>query len=115
MKVLVAGPIRGRVLVSRMPINFLGMVNKRTGIIEDSAHDLNGMPLAGRVLVFPHGAGSSVGAYTIYSIKAHGAAPAAMICEKPDLTVASGCALADIPMAVADHAELGRLRDGQTI
>ena len=48
--------------------------------------------------MFPSGVGSSVGAYTIYSIKSNNSAPLAMICQKADLTVATGCALANIPL-----------------
>lgn len=115
MKVLVRGRARGPALISRKPINFLGMVDKETGVVGDPSHDLHGKSLAGSVLVFPHGAGSSVGAYTIYSIKANGSAPSAMICERADLTVATGCATADIPLVVAPPGELARLGDGQMI
>ena len=115
MKALVGGHARGRVLLSEQPINFLGMVDKRTGVIRDESHDMHGERMAGRVLVFPHGIGSSVGAYTIHSIWAHGAAPAAMICRRADLTVATGCAAAGIPMAVADEAELAGLRNGAVV
>ena len=67
------------------------------------------------ILVFPHGIGSSVGAYTIYSLKSHKSAPLAMICQKADLTVASGCALANIPMIVVSNEEFNSLGDGNQI
>jgi hypothetical protein len=94
------------------PINFLGMIDKKTGMVGDESHDLNGRRLAGSILVFPHGSGSSVGAYTIHSLHSQGVAPAAMICERADLTVATGCAVAGIPMAVATESEMGMLRAG---
>ena len=112
MKVLVAGRARGVVARSLQPINFLGMIDKGTGVVHDSSHDLYGRSVAGTILVFPHGAGSSVGAYTIQSLYAQGVAPAAMICARADLTVATGCAVADIPMAVAAESELESLLDG---
>ena len=115
VKVLVRGRARGPTLISRKPINFLGMVDKETGVIGDPSHDLHGKSLAGSVLVFPYGTGSSVGAYTIYSIKVHGSAPSAMICERADLTVATGCAIADIPLLVAPPGETARLDNGQLI
>lgn len=113
MKVLVAGRARGVVIRSMHPINFLGMIDKRTGVVRDSSHDLHGRSVAGAVLVFPYGAGSSVGAYTIQSLYAQGVAPAAMICVRADLTVATGCAVANIPMAVAAESEIESLRDGE--
>jgi len=67
------------------------------------------------ILVFPHGIGSSVGAYTIYSLKSNGTAPAAMICTKADLPVASGCALANIPLVIASQEQYDSLQDGQEI
>ena len=112
MKVLVRGRARGSVVRTANPINFLGMIDKRTGTVGDPSHDLHGRTLSGSILVFPHGIGSSVGAYTIYSTKSYGVAPAAMICEKADLTVATGCAIANIPLVVASDQETSRLQDG---
>jgi predicted aconitase with swiveling domain len=67
------------------------------------------------ILVFPHGIGSSVGAYTIYSLKSNNSAPAAMVCTKADLSVVSGCALADIPLLIVTQDKYDSLKDGQEI
>ncbi|NDB88944.1 MAG: DUF126 domain-containing protein [Thaumarchaeota archaeon] len=115
MKVIVAGKARGKILKTNMPINFLGTVDKKSGIIHDSKHDLHDISMKDSILVFPNGIGSSVGAYTIYSIKSHNSAPAAMICKKVDLTVASGCALANIPLVVATEQEYEKLQSGQDL
>ena len=115
MRRMVGGRARGTVLRSFRPINFLGMIDKRTGVVGDASHDLHGRRLAGAILVFPHGSGSSVGAYTIHSLQSQGVAPAAMICERADLTVATGCAVANIPMAVATESEMDVLREGAKV
>ena len=115
MKVIVAGKAQGKVLKTNTPINFLGTVDKKTGIIRDSKHDLFNMPMKDTILVFPNGVGSSVGAYTIYSIKSNNSAPAAMICKKVDLTVASGCALANIPLVIATEQEYQKLQNGASL
>jgi len=115
MKVLVSGKVQGIVLKSEKPINFLGTVDKKTGIISDENHDLYEKSLKDSILVFPSGVGSSVGAYTIYSIKSNGTAPLAMICTKADLTVATGCALANIPVVIVDEKEFSSLSSGQKI
>ncbi|MBM3904749.1 MAG: DUF126 domain-containing protein [Thaumarchaeota archaeon] len=115
MKVIVAGKAQGKILKTNIPINFLGTVDKKTGIIHDSKHDLFNMPMKDSILVFPNGVGSSVGAYTIYSIKSNHSAPAAMICKKVDLTVASGCALANIPLVIATEQEYEKLQNGSSI
>lgn len=115
MKVLVAGKVEGTVLKSENPINFLGTVDKKTGIISDNNHDLFGKSIKDAILVFPSGVGSSVGAYTIYSIKSNKSAPLAMICKKADLTVATGCALANIPLITISDKEFDSIKDGMRI
>ena len=112
MKVLVRGRAHGVVLKSENPINFLGTVEKLTGVVSDDSHDLSGKSISGTILVFPGGVGSSVGAYTIYSIKSNNAAPLAMICKKADLTVVTGCALANIPLLTVSGEQFDSIRDG---
>lgn len=114
-KILVSGKVQGTVLKSNDPINFLGTVDKKTGIISDKNHDLFEKSLKDSILVFPSGVGSSVGAYTIYSIKSNNVAPRAMICQKADLTVATGCALANIPLITITDEEFLSIEDGMKI
>ena len=114
-KVIVQGNAQGKVLKSTNPINFLGAVDKKTGIIRDKKYDIFKKSMKDTVLVFPHGIGSSVGAYTIYSLKSNQSAPIAMICTKADLTVASGCALANIPMIIVSNEEFDSIQDGNQI
>jgi len=115
MKVLVSGKVDGIVLKSENPINLLGTVDKKTGIISDKNHDLYQKSMKDTILVFPSGVGSSVGAYTIYSIKSNDTAPLAMICTKADLTVATGCALANIPVIIISRAEFSSFQSVQKI
>ena len=115
LKVIVKGKVQGIALVAKNPMNFLGAVDKKTGKVRDEKHDLFGKSLAEKILVFPYGVGSSVGAYTIYSIKSNKCAPQAMICLKADLTTASGCALANIPLVVASKDEYDSIKDGTKI
>ncbi len=114
-KVLVSGKVEGIVLKSEDPINFLGTVNKKTGIIGDKNHDLFEKPVKDTILLFPSGIGSSVGAYTIYSIKSNNVAPLAMICQKADLTVATGCALANIPLIIISEEEFASIKNGMKL
>ena len=115
LKTIVQGTAKGIILKSNNPINVLGAVDKKTGVIRDQTHDLFQKSIRDVILVFPHGIGSSVGAYTIYSLKANNSAPRAMICQKADLTVASGCALANIPLVVVTKEEYDSLVDGNEI
>jgi len=115
MKILVQGKIKGEVLKTENPINFLGTVEKKSGVISDKNHDLFNKSIKDSILVFPSGVGSSVGAYTIYSIKSNNSAPLAMICLKADLTVATGCALANIPLLIISKNEYDSLKTGVRI
>ena len=114
-KIIVQGKAKGTVLKTTSPINFLGAVDKETGVIRDEKYDIFQKSIKDTVLVFPHGIGSSVGAYTIYSLKSNQSAPIAMICQKADLTVASGCALANIPMIVVSNDEFDSIQNGNEI
>ena len=114
-KILVPGKVQGIVLKSEKPINFLGTVDKKTGVINDKTHDLFEKSIKDTIFVFPSGVGSSVGAYTIYSIKSNNTAPLAMICQKADLTVVTGCALANIPLIIISNEEFSCIKNGMKI
>lgn len=114
-KIIVRGKAQGQVLYSKNPINFLGAVDKISGEIRDEKHDLFRKSIKDCILIFPHGIGSSVGAYTIYSLKKSNSSPKAMICQKADLTVATGCALANIPLVIISEKDLQHLTDKKEI
>ena len=114
-KIIVQGKAQGTVLKTTNPINFLGAVDKQTGVIRDKKYDIFEKSIKNTILVFPHGVGSSVGAFTIFSLKSHQSAPLAMICKKADLTVASGCALANIPMIIVSNEEFDSIEDGKQV
>jgi len=113
LKTIVKGKAKGTIMKSNNPINFLGAVDKKTGLIRDQSHDLFQKSVKDTILVFPHGIGSSVGAYTIYSLKSNNSAPLAMVCQKADLTTASGCALANIPLVIISKEEFDSLENGK--
>ncbi len=111
-KKIVGGVAKGESLYSTQPINFLGMVNIKTGEIKDQAHGLNNKTIKNKILIFPNAIGSSVGAYTIFSLKNNDAAPNGIICtNNADITTASGCAISNIPLAVIDKKDLKKLLD----
>ena len=115
VKLIGRGRARGQVLFAQNPINFLGGVEKKTGRVRDEKHDLFGKFIADKILVIPNGVGSSVGAYTIYSLKYNKSAPLAMVCLHADITTASGCAISNIPLVVAEKKDYESLRDSQEV
>lgn len=115
VKVIVKGKATGSLLVAKNPINFLGGIDKKTGLVHDKKHDLFGKSIGEKILAFPFGVGSSVGAYTLYSLKYNNCAPLAIICLKADLTTASGCAISNIPLVVANKNDFDLLQENKQI
>lgn len=107
------GEATGNALVSQMGISFYGGVDPDTGVILEKGHDLEGQSIAGKVLVFPSGKGSTVGSYTLYRLKANGMAPAAVINAETETITAVGCIISEIPCV--DRIEIGRLKSGMRL
>ncbi len=93
-----AGQARGEALVSPEPIGFLGGVDPETGLVVEQGHPLQGQCVAGRVLVFPTGKGSTVGSYVLYQLAEAGLAPAAILNAESEPIVAVGAIISGIPM-----------------
>ncbi|MEM3953084.1 MAG: DUF126 domain-containing protein, partial [Nitrososphaerota archaeon] len=65
-RVIKKGKVRGEALRSTQPISFLGGVDPETGIVIEKGHELEGRSIAGKILVFPRGKGSTVSSYILY-------------------------------------------------
>jgi predicted aconitase with swiveling domain len=91
------GQAEGEALVTSMGISFFGGVDPETGIVVERGHELEGQSIAGKVLVFPTGKGSTVGSYTLYRLKHNGLAPAAIVNAECETITAVGCIIAEIP------------------
>ena len=112
-RVIKAGRAEGAALVSRAPIGFLGGVDPDTGVVLESGHPLQGRSVAGKVLVFPTGKGSTVGSYTILRLGRGGHGPLAIINAESEAIVAVGAIIADIPMV--DQIDIGLIHDGDWV
>jgi hypothetical protein len=112
-RVIRAGRAAGQALVSPAPVGFLGGVDPDSGVVVEPNHPLNGQSVAGRVLVFPTGKGSTVGSYTILRLARNGVAPVAMINAESEAIVAVGAIIADIPMV--DQVAIALIRDGDWV
>lgn len=107
------GRAQGLALVSPAPIGFLGGVDAETGVVIEVGHPLEGECIAGRVLVFPTGKGSTVGSYTLYRLAKRGKAPAAIINARSEAIVAVGAIMAGIPMV--DQVDIAQIRTGNMV
>lgn len=92
------GIASGKALLSNDDICFY-MIDPKTGIVIEKGHDLEGKSVAGFVLVFPSGKGSSVvQADGLYQLQLHGNAPKAMIIRHADTVLVASAIIIGIPL-----------------
>jgi len=112
-RIIKAGTARGIALVSPDPIGFLGGVDPETGVVVEPGHPLQGQSVAGRVLVFPTGKGSTVGSYTMYRMAKAGTGPAAIVNVESEAIVAVGAIIGEIPMV--DQIDISLIQTGDHV
>ena len=110
------GVAKGRVLFSKDAISFLGGVDPKTGMVVEKGHALEGKCIAGTVLLFPRGKGSTVGSYVMLQLKKNGVAPAAIINLEAEPIIAVGAIISGIPMVdKLERDPYSLLKDGMEI
>ena len=87
----------GKALVSLSSISFFGDIDPESGVIVERGHELEGLSIAGKILVFPTGKGSTVGSYTLYRLKNAGFSPLAIVNAECEPITAVGCIISGIP------------------
>ncbi len=110
------GKASGEALISQVPIGFLGGVDPKTGIVIEKGHPLEGRNVAGKVLVFPNGKGSTVGSYVMLQLAKNGKAPAAIINVAAEPIIAVGAIISKIPMVDMPEKDVFKLlKDGMKV
>lgn len=112
-RVIKDGRVAGEALVSLEPIGFLGGVDPETAIVIEQGHALQGECVAGKVLVFPTGKGSTVGSYTLYRLARAGLAPCGIINAESEPIVAVGAIISEIPMV--DRVDVAQIQTGDWV
>jgi predicted aconitase with swiveling domain len=112
-RIIYKGKAEAEALVTTMPISFYGGVDPNTGVVIEKGHELNGLSIKGKVLVFPQGKGSTVGSYTLYRLKKNGAAPAAMVNKETETIVAVGAIISEIPFV--DKVDVSKFKTGSKV
>jgi len=112
-RVIVKGHCQAEALVSLKPISFLGGVDPADGKIIERKHDLCGMCIKDKILCFPHGHGSTVGSYVLYSLAKKGLAPKAIVNQTADPVVVVGAIIANVPMI--DQVDIKKIKTGDTV
>ena len=109
------GKASGPLLVSPQPISFLSGVDPDSGIIVEKGHLLKGQCIAGKVLVFPYGKGSTVGSYVLYALSRNGHAPLAIVNAEAEAIIATGAIISKIPMIDRIDVPITRLKNGTRV
>lgn len=92
------GKAAGEVLISQDDILFY-LTDPESGRVLEKGHSLEGKSVAGKVLVFPAGKGSSsVQVDGLYQLMIRGNAPKAMIIERPDTILVTSAIIMEIPL-----------------
>ncbi|NUM34640.1 MAG: DUF126 domain-containing protein [Candidatus Brocadiae bacterium] len=112
-RIIKAGNAQGEALVSPEPVGFFGYVDPDTGIFIEKGHPLYGVSLAGKILIFPTGKGSTVGSYTLYRLKKNGKAPSGIIVMKSEPIIAVGAIISSIPMV--DQIDIEAFHTGDIV
>jgi predicted aconitase/predicted aconitase with swiveling domain len=108
--------VKGRALVTGVPITLLGFVNRQTGVIEETDHPANGRSMAGKIVIFPKGSGSTVAPYVLLELYYRGVAPIAVVNTEIDQQSAPACSLEGIPYAYGfDRDVIGGINDGDLV
>jgi predicted aconitase with swiveling domain len=110
------GCAKGEILLSKDPISFLGSIDPKTGVVIEEKHALAGKSIKGKVLVFPHGKGSTVGSYVMYQLKKNEVAPVAIINLETEPIVAVGAIISKIPLVdMLEKNPYEVLKDGDLV
>jgi predicted aconitase with swiveling domain len=112
-RIIYKGTATGEALVTNIPISFYGGVDPNTGIVLEKGHELEGVSIKDKILVFPQGKGSTVGSYTLYRMKKTGTAPAGMINKETETIVAVGAIISEIPFV--DKIDITKIKTGTKI
>jgi predicted aconitase with swiveling domain len=97
-KPVTKGKAKGEAIVTKMPISITGGLNPYTGTIVEKGHDLEGKSIAGKILIFPHGKGSTTGPWQFYIPYKRGNAPKAIINIEAETIVAVSAIITNTPM-----------------
>lgn len=112
------GKASGEALVTHEAISFYHGVDPETGVVIEKNHEIEGISVTGKILVFPVEKGSSAGSYQLYEMARYKTLPKGIINLRADPVIAVGAIISDIPMVdkldnnpidlikTGDHVEL---------
>ena len=110
---IVGGTAEGRAVVTSEAISFMGTVDPKTGYIIERKHEIEGVCLKGKVLVFPYSKGSTGGSYMLYDAVNNGVGPVGIVNIEAESVVTIGAIVANLPMV--DQVDISQIKTGDYI
>lgn len=92
------GYAEGEALVCRQPIGFNFGIDVTDGTIVEHGHELENRSIKDKILIFPHGKGSTGGSYVVYQLAKYKTGPKAMINTATETIIAVGAIMGGIPV-----------------
>jgi len=112
-RIIYKGKAEAEALTTTQPISFYGGVDPNTGTVIEKGHQLQGISVRDKILVFPQGKGSTVGSYTLYRLKKNGVAPAGIVNRECETIIAVGAIISEIPCI--DKVDITKISTGRRI
>ena len=106
------GYAEGEALVCHQPIGFNFGIDVADGTILEHGHELLNKSIKDKILIFPHGKGSTGGSYVVYQLAKCKCGPKAMINLTTETIIAVGAIMGGIP--VVDSLEQNPLETIKT-
>lgn len=88
--------VEGEVLVSSEAFSPRYDLDRETGEISRKGHAIEGVRIAGKILVVPAAKGGVAAGWAFYDLRQRGIMPLAIICRKTNPVFVQGCVLAGI-------------------
>lgn len=92
------GKAAGEAVVSHAPMSFMSAVDSATGKVIEKNHPLEGISIAGKILVFPVEKGSTGGSGGLFELTSYNTQPIGIINLRADPIIAVGAIISNIPM-----------------
>ena len=95
---ILGGVASGEAIVFHVPVSLLGEIDVTNGKVRLKGHELEGMSVAGKILIYPESKGSTFAGATLKTLAYFKCQPKAIVMVKqPDHTTIQGIIMADIP------------------
>lgn len=110
------GVAQAEAIITKERIMFY-QVRPENGVMEEKNHALEGRSIAGKILLFPGGKGSSVVQQDgLYHLDRFHNMPAALVIQDPDPVLVAGAIIMELPMVDrVDPDFYAVVRDGDTV